>query len=86
VEETLLKIGGRWRYVFRSIDERGQIVDVYLSERRDAASARTFFNRAMTATEVTPTRITSDKANCYPPALRAVLPTAEHGCSKYLNN
>jgi transposase-like protein len=86
VDETLLKIGGRWRYVFRSIDERGQIVDVYLSERRDAASARTFFNRAMTATEVTPTRITSDKAKCYPPVLRALLPAAEHRCSKYLNN
>src|SRR5688572_32003196 len=33
-----------------------------------------------------PTRVTSDKANCYPPALRAILPAAEHRCSKYLNN
>ena len=33
-----------------------------------------------------PTRVTSDKAKCYPPALRALMPAAEHRCSKYLNN
>ena len=43
VDETLLKIGGRWRYVFRCLDEHGQIVDVYLTDHRDAASARAFF-------------------------------------------
>jgi transposase-like protein len=86
VDETLLKIGGRWRYVFRCIDERGQIVDVYLSDHRDAASARAFFVRAIAATGVMPTRVTSDKAKWYPPALRALVPAAKHRCSKYLNN
>lgn len=86
VDETLLKIGGRWRYLFRCLDEHGQIVDVYLSDRRDAASARAFFDRAIATTAVLPTRVTSDKAKCYPPALRALRPAAEHRCSKYLNN
>ena len=49
VDETLLKIGGRWRYLFRAIDEQGQVIDVYLSDRRDAASARAFFERALDA-------------------------------------
>jgi transposase, IS6 family len=86
VDETLLKIGGRWRYLFRAIDEHGQVIDVYLSDRRDAASARAFFDRALAAAEGHPSRVTSDKAKCYPPALRAVFPAAEHRCSKYLNN
>lgn len=86
VDETLLKIGRRWRYLFRAIDEYGQVVDVSLSDHRDAASAQVFFEQALTTTEVTPTRVTSDKAKAYPPALRAVLPGAEHRCSKYLNN
>ena len=86
VDETLLKSGGRWRYIFRGLDEHGQIVDVYLSDHRDAASARAFFERALAASDAAPTRITSDKAKCYPPALRTLLPTAEHRCSKYLNN
>ena len=72
--------------MFRAIDEHGQVVDVYLSDHRDAASARAFFERAIAETGVTPTRVTSDKAKCYPPALRAVLPAAEHRSSKYLNN
>jgi IS6 family transposase len=86
VDETLVKIGGRWRYVFRAIDEHGQVVDAYLSDHRDAASARAFFERAIAAAGVMPTRVTSDKAKCYPPALRALLPAAEHRSSKYLNN
>ena len=86
VDETLLKIARRWRYVFRCLDEHGQIVEVYLSDRRDAASARAFFGRALASSDAAPTRITSDKAKCYPPALRTLLPMAEHRCSKYLNN
>ncbi len=86
VDETLLKIGRRWRYVFRCLDERGQLVDVYLSDHRDAAAARAFFDRAIATTDVMPTRVTSDEAKCYPPALRALVPAAEHRCSKYLNN
>ena len=86
VDETLLKIGERWRYLFRAIDEQGQVIDAYLSDRRNAVSARAFFERALAATDELPSRITSDKAKCSPPALRALLPAAEHRCSKYLNN
>ena len=62
------------------------MVDVYFSERRNADAAMTFFQRAITTTGVTPTRVTTDKAKCYPPALRVCLPTAEHRSAKYLNN
>jgi transposase-like protein len=86
VDETYLKIGGRQRYLFRAIDEHGQIIDVFLSDRRDAAAARAFFARALDASGVWPTCVTTDKAKCYPPALRAVLPGTQHRCSKYLNN
>src|SRR5688500_152665 len=86
VDESLLKIGSRWRYVFRAIDEHGQVVDPCLSDPRDTASARAFFERALAAAGVRATRVTSDKAKCYPPALRALLPAAEHRSSKYLNN
>ena len=86
VDETLFKIGGRWRYAFRAIDEDGQIVDVRLSDHRDAASALAFFEQAVMSADVTPARVTTDKAKCYPPALRSVLPGVEHRSSHYLNN
>ncbi len=81
VDETYLKIGKRWHYLYRAIDEHGQIVDVHLSDRRNAAAAQAFFEAAMDASTVTPTRVTTDKAKCYPPALRTVLPNVEHRSS-----
>ncbi len=86
VDETYLKIGKRWHYLYRAIDEHGQIVDVYLSDRRNAEAARTFFQQAIDDSNVTPTQVTTDKAKSYPAALRVVLPVAEHRSSKYLNN
>ncbi len=79
-------LGGRWRYLFRAIDEHGQIVDVYLSDHRDTAAARAFFEEAIHTSDVTPTEVTTDKAKCYPSALGAVVPLTQHRRSKYLNN
>ncbi len=56
------------------------------SVRRNAKAAQGFFERAIDETGVKPERVTTDKAKCYPPALRAVLPAAEHRSSKHLNN
>ena len=86
VDETYCRLRGRWAYCYRAIDQDGQVVDVYFSERRNAAAAQAFFVRAIAETGVTPERLVTDKAACYPPALRAVLPAAGHRCSKYLNN
>jgi transposase-like protein len=86
VDETYCRLNGRWAYCYRALDQAGQIVDVSFSERRNAAAARTFFERAIAETGITPERVVTDKAACYPPALRALLPTAEQRCSKYLNN
>ena len=61
-------------------------MDAFFSERRNAAAAQAFFERALADTELTPVRVTTDKAKCYPPSLRAVLPGVEHRRSKYLNN
>ncbi len=86
VDETYVRLNGRWTYVYRAIDQDGQVVDAYFSQRRNAAAARTFFERAITETGVVPERVITDKAKCYPPALRAILPGVEHHRSKYLNN
>ncbi len=54
VDETYLKIDGRQRYLFRAIDEHGQIVDVYFSDRRDTAAARRFLKGRETPVGVRP--------------------------------
>ncbi len=86
VDETYIRLNGRWTYVYRAIDQHGQVVDTYFSQRRNAKAAQAFFEHAITTTSVTPARVTTDKAKCYPPALRNVLPNVEHRTSKYLNN
>ena len=56
VDETYVKVAGRWRYVYRAIDQFGQVIDVFVSPRRDANAARRFFERAMGATKIGPSR------------------------------
>ncbi len=81
-----VRLQGRWTYVERAIDADGQAVDASVSERRNATAAQPVFERAIDETGMRPERVTTDKAKCYPPALRAVLPDVEHHTSTELNN
>ena len=47
IEETYVKVAGRWTYLYRAVDQHGQVIDVLVSKRRDAAAARGFFARAL---------------------------------------
>jgi AcrR family transcriptional regulator len=57
------------RYVYRAVDESGQVIDVYVAPRRDAAAARRFFDRAIATTRTRPVEVVTDKAATYPIAL-----------------
>jgi transposase, IS6 family len=82
VDETYIRVAGRPCYLYRAVDEHGQVVDVYYSERRDRAAAEAFFRGALRETGVRPRRVTTDKAAAYPSALAAVLPGVEHLAGK----
>jgi transposase-like protein len=86
VDETYVKVAGRWRYVYRAIDQFGQVIDVFVSSRRDARAARHFFERAITTTKITPVEVVTDKAATYPTALGELLPAAWHRTDQYANN
>ena len=86
VDETYVKVAGRWRYVYRAIDQFGQVIDVFVSPRRDARAARWFFQQAIGATKVTPVEVTTDQAPVYPGVLEALLPAAWHRTDQYANN
>ena len=86
VDETYVKVAGRWRYVYRAIDQFGQVVDVLVSPRRDAKAARRFFQRAISVTKITPVEVTTDQAPVYPVVLEELLPAAWHRTEQYANN
>jgi transposase, IS6 family len=61
VDETYVKVAGRWTYLYRAVDQHGQIVDVWLSRRRDLPAARQFFTQAI-ANGCVPVEVTTDRA------------------------
>jgi hypothetical protein len=81
-----VNVAGQWRYVYRAIDQFGQVVDVFVSTRRDADAAERFFQQAMGATSVRPVEVTTDRAPVYPAVLEALLPAAWHRTDQYANN
>jgi transposase-like protein len=86
VDETYVKVAGHWRYVYRAIDQFGQVIDVFVSARRDAKAARRFFDQAISATKLTPIEVTTDQAPVYPAVLEELLPAAWHRTDQYANN
>ena len=86
VDETYLKVHGRWCYLYRAIDRNGNLVDVLFSEHRDMAAAQAFFRSAKAVTSVTPDRVTTDGHDSYPRAIRTELgKRVRHRTSAYLN-
>jgi transposase-like protein len=85
VDETYVKVAGRWTYLYRALDQHGQIVDVWLSARRDLRAAREFFIRAL-ATGCVPVEVTTDRAPSYPRVLDELFPGVLHDTSQYANN
>jgi transposase-like protein len=86
VDETYVKAGGQWRYVYRAVDQFGQVIDVYVSARRDTGAARQFFRRAMGTTKVVPIEVVTDQAAVYPRVLDELVPAAWHNTEQYANN
>ena len=86
VDETYVKVAGRWRYVYRAIDQFGQVIDVFVSPRRDITAARRFFERAIATTKVAPVEVVTDRAATYPVVLDELLPAAWHRTEQYANN
>jgi transposase-like protein len=86
VDETYIKVNGVWRYVYRAVDQHGQVIDVLVSARRDADAARRFFRRALTVLKVTPREVVTDAAAAYPAVLDELIPSAWHHVEQHANN
>jgi transposase-like protein len=78
VDETYVKILGKWHYLYRGVDEFGQVLDCWLSSTRDLAAAEAFFRRSINSTGCTPQHVVTDKATFYPSAIRTYAPGAMH--------
>jgi transposase-like protein len=92
-DETYVRVGGRWKYLFRAVDKHGQLIDFMLTERRNTQAAYRFLRKALkTMNDYPPSSITTDKLAAYPKAIQLLQregllsKDVEHRTSKYLNN
>src|SRR3954447_23949716 len=86
-DETYIKVGGVWKYLYRAIDRDGNLIDSMLSEHRDMDAAKRFFKATLEVAEQAPEKVTTDGHDCYPRAIRETLgEEVLHRCNPYLNN
>lgn len=72
VDETYIKVKGRWCYLYRAIDQKGNLVNSMLSQKRDLAAAKAFFEQALTLSDP-PEKVVTDGLSSYPRAMAETL-------------
>jgi IS1 family transposase len=81
-----VKINGRQQYLWRAVDQDGEVVDVYLQARRDGAAAKRFFKRLIRSCDGEPKNIVTDRLRSYGVAHRELMPDVIHNTARYTNN
>ena len=86
VDETYIKVRGKWTYLYRAVDKLGNTIDFYLSSTRNAKAAKRFLGKALKGCKdwEKPSKINMDKAGCYTQALREL--KEEGKCPKDLEH
>jgi putative transposase len=86
IDEVFVKIQGRRHYLWRAVDQDGEVVDVFLQNRRDGKAAKHFFKRLLRTSGSEPRRIVTDKLRSCGVAHRELIPDTIHDTSQYANN
>jgi putative transposase len=86
LDEVFIKINGEQKYLWRAVDQDGNVLDILVQKRRDKAAAGRFFRRLMKKTRMVPRVVVTDKLRSYGAAHREVMPSVEHRSHKGLNN
>ncbi len=86
IDEVFIKINGNQYYLWRAVDQDGEVVDVYLQTRRDGAAAKRFFKRLLRSHGDEPRKIVTDKLRSYGVAHRELIPETIHSTKQYENN
>ncbi len=86
IDEVFVKIDGKQHYLWRAVDQDGEVVDVFLQRRRDGKAAKRFFKRLLKTHRNEPRKIVTDKLRSYGVAHRELIPDTIHDTSQYANN
>jgi putative transposase len=86
LDEVFVNIQGVQQYLWRAVDQDGEVIDVFLQKRRNGAAAKRFFKRLLKVFPGGPRRIVTDKLRGYGVAHRELMPETIHDTNKYANN
>ena len=86
IDEVFVRINGKQHYLWRAVDQDGEVVDVYLQARRDGTAAKRFFKRLLRSYGDEPRKIVTDKLRSYGVAHRELVPNTIHVTDQYANN
>jgi putative transposase len=85
IDEVFVKIQGQRHYLWRAVDQDGEVVDVFLQKRRDGKAAKRFFKGLLRKYKGEPRKIVTDKLRSYGVAHRELIPETIHDTSQYAN-
>jgi putative transposase len=86
MDEVFLRISGKLQYLWRAVDQDGNVLDILVQSRRNAKAAQRFFRKLLKGLQYVPRVIVTDRLKSYAAAKRDILPGVEHRQSRYLNN
>jgi putative transposase len=86
LDEVFLTINGQRQYLWRAVDQDGNVLDILVTSRRDTKAATRVFRKLLKCLEYVPRVVVTDKLGSYQAARRTVLSSVDHRQSKYLNN
>src|SRR6267142_2984559 len=86
LDEVFFEINGRIHYLWRAVDQDGDVSDILVQSKRDKKAAKTFFRKLLKRLQYVPSLSVTDKLRSYGPAKAAVLPSVEHRQQKHQNN
>jgi putative transposase len=85
-DEVFVRIGGQQQYLWRAVDQDGDVIDILVQDRRDTRAAERFLRRLVRLQRGEPMRLVTDKLGRYRVAHRVVMPTVVHETRRYANN
>lgn len=86
LDEVFLKINGRLHYLWRAVDQDGDVLDILVQSRRDKKAAKKFFRKLLKELQYVPRVIITDKLQSYSAAKAEIMPGVEHSQDKWQNN
>ena len=86
LDEVFVSIRGRRHYLWRAVDQDGEVLDILIQRQRDGQAAKRFFRKLLKGQGSEPRRLVTDKLRSYGAAHRTVMPSVVHDTTQYANN